>query len=123
MAAFHLIIYGRFWVITEAYECSILLRMEINAFSALGDRTRRTIVNRLRMGPKSVEQIAKSMKVSRPAVSQGLKILLEAGLVKREPRGRQAFYSLNRRGLEYLRTFLDGLEDVMEKYGHKKPGT
>ena len=93
--------------------------MGINAFSALGDRTRRTIVNRLRMGPKSVEQIAKSMKVSRPAVSQGLKVLLEAGLVKRDARGRQAFYSLNRRGLEYLRTFVDGLEDVLEKYSHK----
>lgn len=96
--------------------------MEINAFSALGDRTRRVIVNRLRMGPKSVEQIAKTMKVSRPAVSQGLKVLLEAGLVKREPRGRQAFYSLNRRGIEYLRTFVDGLEDVLEKYGHRQPG-
>lgn len=96
--------------------------MEINAFSALGDRTRRTIVNRLRMGPKSVEQIAKTMKVSRPAVSQGLKVLLEAGLVKREARGRQAFYSLNRRGIEYLRTFVDGLEDVLEKYGHRQPG-
>jgi DNA-binding transcriptional ArsR family regulator len=96
--------------------------MEINAFSALGNRTRRTIVNRLRMGPKSVEQIAKSMKVSRPAVSQGLKVLLESGLVKRESRGRQAFYSLCGRGLERLRTFLEGLEDVIEKYGNKKPG-
>jgi DNA-binding transcriptional ArsR family regulator len=95
--------------------------MEINAFSALGNRTRRTIVNRLRMGPKSVEQIAKSMKVSRPAVSQGLKVLLESGLVKRESRGRQAFYSLCGRGLERLRTFLEGLEDVIEKYGQKKP--
>jgi DNA-binding transcriptional ArsR family regulator len=96
--------------------------MEINAFSALGNRTRRTIVNRLRMGPKSVEQIARSMKVSRPAVSQGLKVLLESGLVKRESRGRQAFYSLCGRGLERLRTFLEGLEDVIEKYGNKKPG-
>jgi DNA-binding transcriptional ArsR family regulator len=95
--------------------------MEINAFSALGNRTRRTIVNRLRMGPKSVEQIARSMKVSRPAVSQGLKVLLESGLVKRESRGRQAFYSLCGRGLERLRTFLEGLEDVIEKYGQKKP--
>jgi DNA-binding transcriptional ArsR family regulator len=100
----------------------MLLPMEINAFSALGNRTRRTIVNRLRMGPKSVEQIARSMKVSRPAVSQGLKVLLESGLVKRESRGRQAFYSLCGRGLERLRTFLEGLEDVIEKYGNKKPG-
>ncbi len=96
--------------------------MELNAFSALGDPTRRVIVNRLRMGPKSVGEIAKSMKVSRPAVSQGLKVLLEAELVKREPRGREVFYSLDRRGTERLRTYLEGLEDVIEKYGHKKPG-
>ncbi len=96
--------------------------MEINAFSALGDRTRRTIVNRLRMGPKSVAQIAKSMKVSRPAVSQGLKVLLEASLVKRVSRGRQTFYSLDPQGLEQPRLFIEGLEEVIEKYGHKKPG-
>jgi hypothetical protein len=41
--------------------------------------------------------------------------------VKRESRGRQAFYSLCGRGLERLRTFLEGLEDVIEKYGQKKP--
>ena len=97
------------------------LTMGINEFSALGGYTRRRIVSGLRMGPKSVGQIAKSMKVSRPAVSQGLKVLLEAGLVKREARGRKAFYSLNHRGVEYLRTFVEGLEDVIEKYGHRKP--
>jgi DNA-binding transcriptional ArsR family regulator len=96
--------------------------MAIDVFWALADRTRRTIVNRLRMGPKSVEQIAKSMKVSRPAVSQGLKVLLEAELVKREPRGRQVYYRLDSRGLERVRTYLEGLEDVIEKYGHKKAG-
>jgi DNA-binding transcriptional ArsR family regulator len=95
--------------------------MAIDVLWALGDRTRRTIVNRLRMGPKSVAEIARSMKVSRPAVSQGLKILLEAYLVKREQRGRQAFYSLNWRGAQYGRTFFEGLEDVIEKYGDRKP--
>jgi DNA-binding transcriptional ArsR family regulator len=96
--------------------------MAIDGFWALGDDTRRKIVNRLRMGPKSVGEIAKAMKVSRPAVSQGLKVLLEAELVKREPRGREVFYRLDRRGLEWMRTYLEGLEDVIEKYGHKQPG-
>ena len=96
--------------------------MAIDEFWALGDGTRRKIVNRLRMGPKSVGEIAKSMKVSRPAVSQGLKVLLEAELVKREPRGREVYYRLDRRGLERVRMYLEGLEDVIEKYGHKQPG-
>jgi DNA-binding transcriptional ArsR family regulator len=99
----------------------MLYSVAMDELTALADRTRRRIIGRLRMGPKSVEQIAKSMKVSRPAVSQGLKVLLESGLVKRESRGRQAFYSLCGRGLERLRTFLEGLEDVIEKYGQKKP--
>ena len=97
--------------------------MGSNGFAALGSYTRQRVVSRLRMGPKSVSQIAKSLKVSRPAVSQGLKVLLEAGLVKREVRGREAFYGLDRRGVEYLRTYLEGLEDVIEKYGHKKLGS
>ncbi len=94
--------------------------MPIDEFAALADQTRRIIINRLRMGPKSVGQIARSMKVSRPAVSQGLKILLDAELVKREPQGREIYYRLDRRGLERIRTFVEGLEDVIEKYGHKK---
>jgi DNA-binding transcriptional ArsR family regulator len=62
------------------------------------------------------------MKVSRPAVSQGLKILLRARLVKPHIRGRQTFYSLDRRGLDDARTYLEGLETVAAKYGGGPPG-
>jgi DNA-binding transcriptional ArsR family regulator len=78
-----------------------------NVFRALGDPTRRKIINRLRMGPKSVAEIARAMKVSRPAVSQGLKIMLRARLVKPQIQGRQTFYSLDRRGLDEARTYLE----------------
>jgi DNA-binding transcriptional ArsR family regulator len=99
----------------------MLYSVAMDELTALADRTRRRIIGRLRMGPKSVEQIAKSMKVSRPAVSQGLKVLLESGLVKRESRGRQAFYSLCGRGLVRLREWVEGLEIVLERYGNKEP--
>jgi DNA-binding transcriptional ArsR family regulator len=88
-------------------------------FLALGDHTRRMIINRLRMGPKCVTEIARALKVSRPAVSQGLSILLRARLVKPHIRGRQTFYSLDRRGLDDARTYLEGLENVAAKYGHR----
>lgn len=97
--------------------------MAMHELSALADHTRGTIISRLRMGPKSVGQIANSMKVSRPAVSQGLKVLLEAELVKRESIGRQVFYSLNGRGLARLREWVEGLEDMVERYGNKKHNT
>jgi DNA-binding transcriptional ArsR family regulator len=61
-------------------------------------------------------EIAAKMKVSRPAVSQALKSLLEARLVQREIRGRQAFYRLDARGLEDARTYIEGLENVIEKF-------
>jgi DNA-binding transcriptional ArsR family regulator len=93
-----------------------------DVFRALGDRTRRLIINRLRMRPKCVSEIAGAMKVSRPAVSQGLTILLRARLVKPQIQGRQTFYSLDRRGLDEARTYLEGLEDVAEKYANRPPG-
>jgi DNA-binding transcriptional ArsR family regulator len=96
--------------------------MPRNVFWALGEWTRRAILSRLRMGPKSVAEIAAKMKVSRPAVSQGLKILLEARLVQREIRGRHAFYRLDARGLEDARTYIEGLENVIEKFGNRDPG-
>jgi DNA-binding transcriptional ArsR family regulator len=96
--------------------------MAMDELAALGDQTRRTIVNKLRMGPKSVSEITKAMKVSRPAVSQGLKILLDAELVKQERHGRNVYYRLERRGMERLRDYVDGLLDVIERYGKKKVG-
>jgi DNA-binding transcriptional ArsR family regulator len=56
-------------------------------------------------------------------VSQALKILLEARLVQREIRGRQTFYGLDSHGLEDARTYIEGLENVIEKFGNRGPGS
>jgi hypothetical protein len=68
-----------------------------------------------------VAQIAQAVKGTRPTVSQGLNILIEARIVKQEMVGCQNLYSLNPRGLDSLRTEIDGL-DLAEKYGSKEPG-
>lgn len=72
-------------------------------WAALGDRTRREILGRVADGPASVATIARQLPVSRPAVSQHLKVLKEAGLVDVEPRGRQHIYTLRTEGLQQLR--------------------
>jgi DNA-binding transcriptional ArsR family regulator len=82
-----------------------------NAFAALGDPTRRRILERLRTGPKPVGVIAAGLSVSRPAVSQHLKILKEAGLVQEEPRGTRRIYHIDPRGLGPLRAWLDQFWD------------
>jgi DNA-binding transcriptional ArsR family regulator len=79
-----------------------------NALLALSDPTRRAVFERLRKGPASVQQIADRLPVSRPAVSQHLKVLKEAGLVRDEPRGTARIYSIHTPGLRELRDWLDG---------------
>jgi DNA-binding transcriptional ArsR family regulator len=81
------------------------------ALNALADPTRRRVFERLRKGPKSVSSIAASLPVSRPAVSQHLKVLREAGLVADRPDGARRLYFMNPRGLDALRVWLDGLWD------------
>jgi len=81
------------------------------ALSALSDPTRRAVFERLRAGPASVQQIAAGLPVSRPAVSQHLKALREAGLVRDEPRGTARIYSIHTPGLRELRDWLDGFWD------------
>ncbi len=78
---------------------------------ALGDSTRRTVLKRLRGGARSVREIASGMKVSRPAVSQHLKVLKAAGLVVARADGTRRLYAVNRRGLDELRAWLDGFWD------------
>jgi DNA-binding transcriptional ArsR family regulator len=82
-----------------------------NSFGALGDPTRRRILERLRTGPKPVGVIAAGLSVSRPAVSQHLKILKEAGLVREETRGTRHIYQIDPRGLGPLRAWLDQFWD------------
>jgi len=78
-----------------------------NALAALADPTRRKVFERLRSGPKSVGKIAQGLPVSRPAVSQHLKILKEAGLVEEEAQGTRRVYHIDPKGLGALRAWLD----------------
>jgi DNA-binding transcriptional ArsR family regulator len=75
--------------------------------TALGDATRRAIFERLVDGPLSVGAIAEGMPVSRPAVSQHLKVLKQAGLVSDRPVANRRLYGLDPRGLAGIRTYFD----------------
>ena len=87
----------------ETYESHVL--------EALGDSTRRVVFASLRFGALSVQEIADSMDVSRPAVSQHLKVLKEARLVTVRAEGTRRLYTVDTRGLESLRSWLDGFWD------------
>jgi DNA-binding transcriptional ArsR family regulator len=88
-----------------------------DALSALADPTRRVIVERLRQAPSSVEEIARGLPVSRPAVSQHLAVLRAGGLVSERKAGRRRIYRLDARGLEPLRRYVDGLwDEVLAAY-------
>jgi DNA-binding transcriptional ArsR family regulator len=82
-----------------------------NALSALADPTRRRVFERLKSGPKSVGAIARGMPVSRPAVSQHLRTLKEAGLVTDRPEGTRRVYFIDPQGLGALRKWLDQFWD------------
>lgn len=81
------------------------------ALSALADPTRRQVFERLRSGPQPVGAIARGMPVSRPAVSQHLKVLKEAGLVSDRPEGTRRVYYIDPHGLGPLRGWLDRFWD------------
>ena len=82
-----------------------------NALAALADPTRRRIFEELRTGPKPVGMIAAKLPVSRPAVSQHLKVLREARLVSERPQGTRRVYFIDPYGLGELRAWLDGFWD------------
>jgi DNA-binding transcriptional ArsR family regulator len=82
-----------------------------NALSALADPTRRRVFERLKHGPVAVGEIARGMPVSRPAVSQHLKVLKEAGLVADRPEGTRRVYYIDQAGLGALRQWLDQFWD------------
>ena len=81
------------------------------ALDALGDPTRRAVFKRLRKGNRSVQEIADGMEVSRPAVSQHLKVLKQARLVLVRVEGTRRLYGVDPRGFEALRDWLDGFWD------------
>ena len=78
-----------------------------NALLALSDPTRREIFERLRSGPLAVARIAETLPVSRPAVSQHLKVLKDAGLVSDHAEGTRRIYCIDPDGLGELRRWLD----------------
>ena len=80
---------------------------EEEAWGALGDRTRRSIVLLLAEGPSPVGKLADALPVSRPAVSQHLKVLKDAGLVDEQAEGTRRIYRLNETGVLALRDQLD----------------
>ena len=75
--------------------------------TVLADPTRREVFERLRAGARPVNAIAEGMPVSRPAVSQHLKVLKDAGLVEERSEGVRRIYSVRREGLAELRDWLD----------------
>jgi DNA-binding transcriptional ArsR family regulator len=89
---------------------STIVQIE-RALDALGDPTRRAVFKRLRKGNRSVQEIANGMQVSRPAVSQHLKVLKEAKLVCVRVEGTRRLYGVDPQGFESLRDWLDGFWD------------
>ena len=100
-----------------------------DGLGALGDRTRRAIVLLLAERPQAVGELAAELPVSRPAVSQHLKVLKDAGLVDEEPIGTRRVYHLNAAGLLALRDQLDtfwnralnAYQDITERPAEEAP--
>ncbi|MEU4604244.1 metalloregulator ArsR/SmtB family transcription factor [Kribbella sp. NPDC023972] len=95
-----------------------LLETAAPVLDALGDPTRRAILETLRReGPSSVGALADRVPVSRPAISQHLKVLGAVGLVNHESRGTRNIYRVDRSGLDELRAWLDQFwGDALEAY-------
>ena len=83
------------------------MHMSNRVFAALADPTRRAVFERVAERPQSVGALAAQLPVSRPAVSQHLKVLKDAGLVADEARGTSRIYRIDPRGLGPMRRWLD----------------
>jgi DNA-binding transcriptional ArsR family regulator len=81
--------------------------MAATALAALGDPTRRTIFERLSRGPCAVGDLAANLPVTRPAVSQHLRVLKDAGLVTETAQGTRRIYRIDPRGIGAMRDWLD----------------
>ena len=83
----------------------------LDGFAALGDATRRQVFERLARRPMAVGELAELLPVSRPAVSQHLKVLKAAGLVLDEAQGTRRIYRVDPEGIEAMRNYLDRFWD------------
>jgi DNA-binding transcriptional ArsR family regulator len=87
------------------------------AIQALGDPTRRSIFERLRRGPRAVGELARELPVSRPAVSQHLRVLKEAGLVTEQRNGTRRIYGVDAQSVAELRDYFDEFwSDALENF-------
>lgn len=101
----------------------------VDAFSALGDPTRRAIFERIAERPRAVGELAVDLPVSRPAVSQHLKVLKAAGLVIDQQEGTRRIYHLDPDGVGALRAYLDrywtraltAFKAVVERHDEETP--
>jgi DNA-binding transcriptional ArsR family regulator len=94
------------------------------ALQCLSDPTRRRIFERLRSGPRPVGALARGLPVSRPAVSQHLRALKDAGLVLDRPEGARRIYYIDPDGLAELRRWLDGFwEEALAVFKEEVEGT
>lgn len=88
-----------------------------DTITALADPTRRVIIDRLRMGALPVGAIAAGMEISRPAVSQHLRVLSDAGLLTVTPSGNKRLYAIAPDGVDDLRRYLDSLwNDALDAF-------
>jgi DNA-binding transcriptional ArsR family regulator len=89
----------------------------VNPLDALGDPTRRSIFERLRRGAQSVTELANELPVSRPAVSQHLRVLKDAGLVRERRDGTRRLYRIDPDGLGEVRDYFDNFwSDVLAAF-------
>jgi DNA-binding transcriptional ArsR family regulator len=79
----------------------------LDPFAAIADPNRRYLLEELRRAPKTVNELAEGLPISRPAVSQHLKALLDCGLVAVEPQGTKRIYSVDNAGFVRLNIWLD----------------
>ena len=89
----------------------------VSTIDALADSRRRSIFETLRQRPRTVAEITAEQPVSQPAVSQHLKVLLEAGLVHVRKEGRRHYYSVRPEGLAELKQWVDSFwDDVLASF-------
>jgi DNA-binding transcriptional ArsR family regulator len=105
----------------------LVVTYDVDPWDALGDSTRRAIFKRLVEGPRSVGELASDLPVSRPAVSQHLRVLKDAGLVSDRAEGTRRVYAVHPAGLSTLRGELDRFWtqalDVFKAAAEKPPRT
>ncbi len=93
-------------------------------FEALSSSTRRAVFERLRAGGRSVGALAEGLPVSRPAVSQHLKVLKDAGLVSERRDGVRRIYSIDRQGVSDMRDYFDRFwDDALDSYKRSLEGS